>query len=54
MLFTEVRNEIKIISERDPAATNWIEILFCYAGLQAIILHKIGEHPLLEDIQNMI
>lgn len=37
MLFTDLRT----ISERDPAARNWLEIIFCYPGLQALILHRL-------------
>jgi len=32
----------QIIFERDPAARNWLEVLFCYPGLQALILHRIA------------
>lgn len=27
---------------RDPAARNWLEVLFCYPGLQAIWLHRFA------------
>ena len=27
----------QIIKQRDPAAHNWLEILFCYPGFQAIL-----------------
>ena len=30
------------IFERDPAARNWLEVLLCYPGLQAIALHRIA------------
>ena len=33
--------DFKIIFERDPAARNWLEVLFCYPGLQALLLHRI-------------
>jgi serine O-acetyltransferase len=29
--------DFKIIFERDPAARNWLEVLFFYPGLQASI-----------------
>ena len=32
--------DLRIIFERDPAARNWLEVLFCYPGLQALILHR--------------
>ena len=31
-----------IALERDPAANNWLEVLFCYPGPQAIILYRIA------------
>lgn len=30
------------IFDRDPAARNWLEVLLCYPGLQAIALHRIA------------
>lgn len=30
----------QIIKQHDPAARNWLEILFCYPGLQAISCHR--------------
>ena len=34
--------DFRIIFERDPAARNWLEVLFCYPGLQAMLLHRIA------------
>lgn len=34
--------DFRIIFERDPAARNWLEVLFFYPGLQAIALHRIA------------
>lgn len=34
--------DFRIIFERDPAARNWLEVLFCYPGLQAILLHRVA------------
>ncbi|MEG4408558.1 serine O-acetyltransferase [Microcoleus sp. MON2_D5] len=35
-------SDLQIIYERDPAARNWLEVLFCYPGLQALFLHRIA------------
>jgi serine O-acetyltransferase len=35
-------DEIKSTKERDPAATSTLEILLTYAGLHALILHRIA------------
>jgi len=32
--------DFRIIFERDPAARNWLEVMFCYPGLQALLLHR--------------
>ena len=32
--------DFRIIFERDPAARNWLEVLFCYPGLQALLSHR--------------
>lgn len=34
--------DFRIIFDRDPAARNWLEVLFCYPGLQAILLHRLA------------
>ncbi len=37
-----LRADFNIVFERDPAARNWLEVLFCYPGLQALFLHRIA------------
>ncbi|MBW4616564.1 MAG: serine O-acetyltransferase [Desmonostoc vinosum HA7617-LM4] len=34
--------DLQTIYERDPAARNWLEVLFCYPGLQALVFHRIA------------
>ncbi|MBW4651512.1 MAG: serine O-acetyltransferase [Kaiparowitsia implicata GSE-PSE-MK54-09C] len=34
--------DFRIIFDRDPAARNWLEVLFCYPGLQALLLHRLA------------
>ncbi|MFB2936975.1 serine O-acetyltransferase [Aerosakkonemataceae cyanobacterium BLCC-F154] len=34
--------DFRIIFDRDPAARNWLEVLFCYPGLQALFLHRFA------------
>jgi serine O-acetyltransferase len=41
-VFSLLREEIRAVKERDPAARGTVEILFCYAGLHAIIAHRIA------------
>lgn len=41
MLYTFII-DYQIIFERDPAARNWLEVLFCYPGLHALVLHRLA------------
>lgn len=36
------RQEIKSVFEKDPAATNYIEVLLTYSGLHAVIFYRIS------------
>ena len=42
-----LKKEIKAIFDRDPAATSFLEVLFTYSGLHALIFYKIS-HKLLK------
>ncbi|WP_414619646.1 serine O-acetyltransferase [Calothrix sp. CCY 0018] len=39
---TLLRHDFRIIFERDPAARNWLEVLFCYPGFHALCLHRLA------------
>ena len=41
-MFKTLTTDFRIIFERDPAARNWLEVLLCYPGLQAIVLHRFA------------
>ncbi len=41
-VFSQIQEDIKTIYEKDPAAENLLEVLFCYPGLHALILHRIA------------
>lgn len=41
-MFSALVADFRIIFERDPAARNWLEVLFCYPGLQALMLHRVA------------
>ncbi len=40
--FEQIKEDIKTIYEKDPAASNILEVLLCYPGLHALILHRIA------------
>jgi serine O-acetyltransferase len=41
-IFRTLSADFQIIFDRDPAARNWLEVLFCYPGLQALLLHRLA------------
>ncbi|QNG27787.1 serine O-acetyltransferase [Synechococcus sp. HK01-R] len=41
-MFDQIRADLAIIRERDPAARGPLEILLCYPGFQAITLHRLS------------
>lgn len=44
-MFKKIRDDIEAVFDRDPAAKSRLEVLLCYPGLHALILHRIS-HPL--------
>ena len=40
MLFARLREDIACILERDPAARTGFEVLTCYPGLHALVMHR--------------
>jgi len=42
-MFDRIRNDIRVIFERDPAAQSVLEILLCYPGFHAVRFHQ-GTH----------
>jgi len=41
-LIEPLLSDFLIIFERDPAARNWLEVIFCYPGFHAICLHRLS------------
>ncbi len=42
VILNRIRKDIKAIKERDPAARNVFEILICYPGLHAVLMHRLA------------
>lgn len=40
--FRTIKEDINAVFERDPAAKSFMEVLLCYPGLHAIIIHRIS------------
>ncbi len=41
-MFKAFQSDLEIIRERDPAARGFFEIILCYPGFQALVLHRIS------------
>ncbi|MFZ5645647.1 MAG: serine O-acetyltransferase [Bacillota bacterium] len=41
-MFGRLRKDIKAVFDRDPAAKSTLEVLLCYPGFHAIIMHRIS------------
>ena len=37
-----IKDDIKTIYEKDPAANNMLEVIVCYPGLQALVAHRLS------------
>jgi serine O-acetyltransferase len=44
-IFRQIHADWRACFERDPAAVNWLEVLFAYPGLHAVVAHRFI-HPL--------
>lgn len=41
-MLSQMRHDIRVVFERDPAARSWLEVLLCYPGLKAIWAHRVA------------
>lgn len=41
-MFKQIKEDIKTIFERDPAAKSYAEVILCYPGLHAVISHRLA------------
>jgi serine O-acetyltransferase len=41
-MFARLKDDIKAVFDRDPAARSALEVIFCYPGLHAIWFHRIS------------
>lgn len=49
--FRDINQDIKAVLSRDPAARNGFEVLLCYPGIWALILHKPAHWLYLHDLK---
>ena len=50
-MFDRLREDIKSVFHRDPAARNAFEVLTCYPGMHAIWLHRMGHALWVRDLK---
>lgn len=41
-MFQDLRDEIKAIKQKDPAARSTLEIFLCYPGFYALLMHRVS------------
>jgi len=41
-MFSRIKEEIAVVFERDPAARNTWEVITCYPGFHAMLMHRVG------------
>src|ERR1700686_2243893 len=39
-----IREQIDTVFQRDPAARSVLEIVLCYPGFHAVVLHRVAHH----------
>src|SRR5205085_4786320 len=45
-MFARIREDIRVVFDRDPAARSRWEVLTCYPGLHALVWHRLVTNPL--------
>lgn len=45
-MFDRLREDIRVVFDRDPAARTTWEVLTCYPGLHALVWHRVATHRL--------
>lgn len=41
-MFERIREDVAAVRERDPAARSTLEVLLCYPGVHALVMHRIA------------
>ena len=50
-MFSRLRSDIQCILDRDPAARSTWEVLTCYPGLHALLLHRLAHRVWKRDFR---
>ena len=41
-MFKAIQADLRAVFDRDPAATNWLEVVLTYAGFHAVLAYRMG------------
>jgi serine O-acetyltransferase len=41
-MFDDLRRDIRVVLQRDPAARSALEVVLCYPGVHALAMHRVG------------
>lgn len=41
-MFSRIKRDIEVVYERDPAVKSWLEVILCYPGFHAILIHRLA------------
>ena len=42
MILKAIRQDLRAVFDRDPAATSWFEVVLTYAGFHALLAYRIS------------
>lgn len=52
-VFRTLYEDIKTVLDRDPAARNALEVLFCYSGFHALTMHRVSHWLWLHKLKSL-
>ena len=41
-MFKSLREDVEAVFQRDPAARSRLEVVLCYPGIHALVLHRLA------------
>jgi len=48
-VFSRLKRDVQVVFDRDPAARNLVEVLLCYPGLKAVLVHRLAHRLWVND-----
>ncbi|MDT8317212.1 MAG: serine O-acetyltransferase [bacterium] len=50
-MFSRIKEDVAVVFDRDPAARNIVEVLTCYPGIHALVIHRIAHRLWQADLK---